>query len=135
MAGFEDPTKASGKKPQPAQPQAGANNTPGEQPVVQPVVSPAGTVQVPPETRSQSNAAADEHGAPRPKKKDRQQEEKQRAKQAKFGDRDEPASEEYMKWRATQVEKARGKDARRGVHDAKVGRADRTKSEIDEDIE
>ena len=52
----------------------------------------------------------------------------------KFGERDEPASEEYMKWKAKNVEKEKGKDARRALHDRKEGRVDRTKKEIDDDL-
>lgn len=46
----------------------------------------------------------------------------------------QPASEEYAKYRAKELEKAQGKNARRRAHDAKdkIGK-DRTKEEINED--
>jgi len=46
----------------------------------------------------------------------------------------QPASEDYAKYKAKEIEKAKGKDARREAHDAKdKGGTDRTKKEIDED--
>ena len=46
---------------------------------------------------------------------------------------EEPASEEYGKWKAREVEKQGGKEARRNIHDKKEkGAPDRTKKELNE---
>jgi len=46
---------------------------------------------------------------------------------------EEPASEEYGKWKAREVEKQGGKEARRNLHDKKEkGAPDRTKKELNE---
>jgi hypothetical protein len=62
------------------------------------------------------------------------------AKEQKHGDRDyeEPASEDYAKWKAKELEKAKGdkgKDARRAAHDKKRDGIDRSKRQLDEDYE
>lgn len=51
--------------------------------------------------------------------KDRRKLEKKNAKEQKHGDEgwEEPASEDYAKWKAKQLEKRSGKDARRQAHD------------------
>ena len=46
---------------------------------------------------------------------------------------EEPASEEYGKWKAREAEKQGGKEARRNLHDKKEkGAPDRTKNELNE---
>ena len=46
---------------------------------------------------------------------------------------EEPASEEYGKWKAREAEKQGGKEARRNLHDKKEkGAPDRTKKELNE---
>ena len=46
---------------------------------------------------------------------------------------EEPASEEYGKWKAREAEKQGGKEARRNIHDKKEkGVPDRTKKELNE---
>ena len=46
---------------------------------------------------------------------------------------EEPASEEYGKWKAREAEKQGGKEARRNIHDKKEkGAPDRTKKELNE---
>ncbi|GHF31337.1 hypothetical protein GCM10017044_28580 [Kordiimonas sediminis] len=58
---------------------------------------------------------------------------KKKRNEEKHGDPDyvEPASEDYAKWKAKQVEKAKGKDGRRKVHyDKKAGEGDRTKQQV-----
>ena len=39
------------------------------------------------------------------------------------------------KWKGKELEKAKGKDARREAHDKKTGRGDRSREELDEDYE
>ncbi len=61
-----------------------------------------------------------------PKKAAREAAKKKRAQQ--------PASEDYVKYKAKKLEKKRGKDARRNAHDKKSkGQPDRSKKQIDED--
>jgi RHS repeat-associated protein len=45
----------------------------------------------------------------------------------------QPASEKYAKYKAKELEKNKGKDARREAHDKKEGLQDRTKKQINED--
>ena len=72
------------------------------------------------------------------KAKDRRKQEKEKSKLEKHGDPDweEPASEEEAKWRAKEMEKHEGKDARRAGHDAKEkGAPDRSKRQLREDYD
>ena len=72
------------------------------------------------------------------KAKDRCKQEKEKSKLEKHGDPDweEPASEEEAKWRAKEMEKHEGKDARRAGHDAKEkGAPDRSKRQLREDYD
>ena len=69
------------------------------------------------------------------KAKDRRREQQNKSKEEKHLDRDweEPASEEYGKWKAREAEKQGGKEARRNLHDKKEkGAPDRTKKELNE---
>ena len=70
------------------------------------------------------------------KKKDRRKIEQKKAKEQKHVDEDweEPASEDYAKWKAKELEKRRGKDARQKAHD-KPHLRDRSKSDLDRDYE
>lgn len=46
----------------------------------------------------------------------------------------QPASEDYVKYKARELEKLKGKDARRQAHDKKQkGEQDRPKNRIDDD--
>lgn len=46
----------------------------------------------------------------------------------------QPASEEKAKWKARELEKSKGKDARRAAHDMKEkGSGDRSNKQLDED--
>jgi len=73
---------------------------------------------------AQVNAKGDEQVNP---KKQAREEAKQKRDQ-------QPASEDYAKHKAKQLEKTDGKDARRKAHDAKEsGTPDRTKKQLDED--
>lgn len=77
-------------------------------------------------------------GLQRAKAKDRRAQEHARAKEDKHGDPnfEEPASEDYAKWRAKRAEKAHGKDSRRDGHDRKeAGEGDRSKRQLMEDYE
>ena len=69
----------------------------------------------------------------------RERRERQRAEtnEQKHGDKDyqEPASESYSKYKAKELEKAKGRGARRDAHDKKQGRGDRTREELDEDYD
>jgi hypothetical protein len=70
------------------------------------------------------------------KAKDRKDKEKAESTEKKHGDSawQEPASEDYAKWKAQEKEKSAGKDARREAHDEKqAGEADRSKRRIDDD--
>jgi hypothetical protein len=72
------------------------------------------------------------------KAKDRRAAEQARSKKEKHGDEDyqEPASEDYARYRAGRAEKSGGKDARRRGHDAKApGEGDRSKQQIDDDYD
>jgi hypothetical protein len=75
--------------------------------------------------------------APKLKSKERRAQQQAEAKKKKHGDPnyEEPASEDYAKWKAKEVEKARDKDARRASHDKKTDGIDRSKSQLDEDYE
>ena len=69
------------------------------------------------------------------KAKDRRREQQNKSKEEKHLDREweEPASEEYGKWKAREAEKQGGKEARRNLHDKKEkGAPDRTKKELNE---
>ena len=70
------------------------------------------------------------------KNKDRRKLEQKKAKEQKHGDEDweEPASEDYAKWKAKQLEKRSGKDARRKAHDEPHLR-DRSKRDLDRDYD
>jgi hypothetical protein len=77
-------------------------------------------------------------GAQKLKGKDRKAQERARSLQEKHGDLnfEEPASEGWAKWQAKDIEKARGKDARRQVHDRKEpGEGDRSKRQYKHDNE
>ncbi|GAB6010284.1 RHS repeat domain-containing protein [Dysgonomonas reticulitermitis] len=77
------------------------------------------------ETSSNGNSSSSEKPI-NPKKAAREAGKEQRANQ--------PASEDYAKYKAKELEKNKGKDARRGGHDAKdKGAPDRTKKQLDED--
>ncbi|MCH6202168.1 RHS repeat-associated core domain-containing protein [Aquiflexum sp. LQ15W] len=53
---------------------------------------------------------------------------------AKENRNEQPASEDYAKYKAKELEKSKGKDARREAHDKKEsGAGDRTKKQLDED--
>ncbi|HEX8223014.1 MAG TPA: RHS repeat-associated core domain-containing protein, partial [Allosphingosinicella sp.] len=72
----------------------------------------------------------------REKAKERRERQQREANERKHNDPDyeEPASEDYVKWRARQAEEAGGKERRREAHDEKKpGEGDRTKRQIDED--
>ena len=72
------------------------------------------------------------------KAKDRKKKEKEKSQIEKHGtsDWEEPASEEYGKWKARELEKQKGKDARRESHDLKdKGEQDRSKRQLGEDYE
>ena len=72
------------------------------------------------------------------KAKERREKEREKSKLEKHLDPDweEPASEEFAKWKANEVEKSRGKDARRELHDAKLaGEPDRSKKQLEIDNE
>ena len=68
---------------------------------------------------------------------DRRSQQQAEAKEKKHGEADceEPASEDYAKWKAKELEKAEGKDARRAAHDKKRDGIDRTKCQLDEDYD
>nr|WP_208022515.1 RHS repeat-associated core domain-containing protein [Desulfonema ishimotonii] len=70
------------------------------------------------------------------KAKDRRKAEKEKDREQKHGDADweEPASEDYAKWKARQLEKRSGKGARREAHDAPHLR-DRSKKRLNGDYE
>jgi len=70
------------------------------------------------------------------KAKDRRRLEQKRSKEQEHGDGDweEPAPENYAKWKGKMLEKRSGKDARRKAHDEPHLR-DRTKSDLDRDYE
>jgi hypothetical protein len=73
---------------------------------------------------------------PRESAKQRRAREKTESNEGKHGDTtwEEPASEDYTKWRAKQVEKEYGKDRRREGHDEKEhSEPDRSKTQVDED--
>ncbi|RFC46917.1 MAG: hypothetical protein DVB22_003247 [Verrucomicrobia bacterium] len=74
---------------------------------------------------------------PKVKAKHRRSQQQAEAKEKKHGDADyeEPASEDYAKWKAKELEKAEGKDARRAAHDKKRDGIDRTKRQLDEDYD
>jgi len=67
----------------------------------------------------------------------RRKRQQQKAKEEKFGEAgQEPASEDYVKWKAKEKEKRDGKQGRRDAHDEKQeGEPDRTKDQIDEDYQ
>jgi len=76
----------------------------------------------------------------REKAKDRRERERREAKEAKHGDQDEPASEQFVRWRARDLEKRAekegkdGKEERRKAHDEKKrGEPDRSKEQVNED--
>ncbi|MEO1332439.1 MAG: RHS repeat-associated core domain-containing protein [Myxococcota bacterium] len=72
------------------------------------------------------------------KAKDRKARERAEARERKHGDADweEPAPEDYAKWKAKEAEKSGGKDARRKGHDAKDrGEPDRSRDRIDTDYD
>jgi uncharacterized protein RhaS with RHS repeats len=69
--------------------------------------------------------------ADKAKKKYSKKEARQKAKEKK---EQQPASEDYVKYKARELEKSKGKDARRKAHDKKrSGAPDRTKKQIDKD--
>jgi RHS repeat-associated protein len=70
------------------------------------------------------------------KAKDRKEIEKKKENEKKHGNEnwEEPASEDYAKWKAKQLEKRSGKDARRKAHD-KPHLRDRSKSDLDKDYD
>lgn len=75
-------------------------------------------------------------GATKLRAKDRRTREQAQSREEKHGDPDfeEPASEEWVKWRARGVEKEYGKDARRQLHDQKKrGEGDRSERQVTED--
>ena len=69
--------------------------------------------------------------------KERRAQQQADAKEKKHGDADYegPASEDYAKWKAKELEKAEGKDARRAAHDKKRDGIDRSKRQLDEDYD
>ena len=72
------------------------------------------------------------------KAKDRREQDREKTKVKKHLDPDweEPASEEFAKWKAQEAEKIGGKEARRQLHDAKQpGEPDRSKSRLEADNE
>ena len=72
------------------------------------------------------------------KAKERREQERQKAKVEKHLDPDweEPASEDFAKWKAQEAEAAGGKEARRKLHDAKLaGEPDRSKNQLETDNE
>ena len=72
------------------------------------------------------------------KAKERREQERQKAKVEKHLDPDweEPASEDFAKWKAQEAEEAGGKEARRKLHDAKLaGEPDRSKNQLEIDNE
>jgi RHS repeat-associated protein len=72
----------------------------------------------------------------KPKAKDRRNDAQRRSNEQKHGDAEyeEPASEDYAKYKAKQLEKSAGRDARRSGHDSKdAGEGDRSKRTLDED--
>ena len=72
-----------------------------------------------------------EYGNSQPKKTNPKKEARERGKEKRAN---QPASEDYAKYKAKRLEGKSGKDARREAHDAKdTGGRDRTKSELDED--
>lgn len=75
---------------------------------------------------------------PKVKAKDRRSKQQKESRKDKHGDEnwEEPASEDYAKWKAKELEKAKGKDARRKAHDKKKkGEGDRSKSRLDRDYD
>ena len=75
---------------------------------------------------SQANSSRGSEKSTNPKKEAREAGKEKRDNQ--------PASEQRAKWKAKELEKAEGPDARRQAHDAKdKGAPDRTKQQIDED--
>ena len=75
---------------------------------------------------SASNESPDKKKKTNSQKEDRQKGKDKRAKQ--------PASEQYVKFKAKKSQKMRGRDARRDAHDKKEnGEPDRNKNQIDED--
>ena len=90
-----------------------------------------------PEDGVNSGKQNDEKGG-KLKSKERRKLEQNKSRESKHGDLDweEPASEEYAKWKARTLEKERGKDARREGHDRKQkGEGDRSKSRLQDDYE
>ena len=75
---------------------------------------------------SASNESPDKKKKTNPKKEARQKAKEKRDKQ--------PASEQYVKYKAKELQKKLGKDARRNAHDQKEkGEPDRNKNQINED--
>ena len=71
-------------------------------------------------------------------KKERRARQRAEANEQKHGDADyeEPASEDYVRHRAKELEKTKGKEGRREAHDAKEpGEPDRSKSTVKEDYQ
>jgi RHS repeat-associated protein len=87
--------------------------------------------------KPEEKADAAESGKPKVKAKDRRAQQQAEAKERKHGDSDyeEAAPEDYAKWKAKELEKAEGKDARRAAHDKKRDGIDRTKRQLDKDYE
>ena len=88
------------------------------------------------EAQAKEAAESDSSKQPKTKAKDRKKEEKRKEKEKKHGDPDweEPASEDYAKWKAKELEKSQGKDARRLAHDRKnPGEGNRSKQRLDDD--
>jgi len=74
---------------------------------------------------------------PKVKAKDRRAIEQEESRKKKHGDADyeEPASDKYAKWKAEELQKRQGKDARRSAHDKKRDGLDRSKKQLDDDYE
>lgn len=90
--------------------------------------------------KSNADQQSDSSGEkPKEEKKESAKERRERQKEETLEKKhldsewEEPASEEYAKWKAGEKEKADGKDGRRDSHDKKEGRNDRSKKQIDED--
>jgi RHS repeat-associated protein len=104
--------------------------------VVPRLVPVTGPRPAPPPVRSEGND--DSEQVEGEKAKDRRERQQREAKERKHGDPgyEEPASEDYTKWRAREAEREGGKERRREGHDEKQpGEGDRTKRQIDEDYE
>ena len=89
-------------------------------------------------TRGKTKLKKKKEGVERKKtKKERRAMEKAQARIDRFGDKDfeEPASEQFAKWRAQEKQKLDGRSGRRKMHDAKDHGIDRTKKELEEDFE